>query len=240
MSKMHVLILVAHPDPTHKATAFRFADSAKAALEEAGHEVRYVNLMEAGFDVVASMNDFKRVEMDPFEYPANQAIPDNLIDTIKVQQENLKWSTHVLIFAPLWFGRLPACFYSFSERVFSFGFAYDGESPLHQNVLKGRKVAIIVSAGVAPMFFDPKKGNGLDAYLWSAMYGFNYAGFTILRSLGIYGANSPRRKAMQPELQKKINEKLLKLDQWKTVDGERIYSNFINLEQVFPENILKE
>ncbi|EAY00354.1 Flavodoxin-like fold family protein [Trichomonas vaginalis G3] len=240
MSKMHVLILVAHPDPTHKATAFRFADSAKAALEAAGHEVRYVNLIEEGFDVNASAKDFKKVETDPFNYSNNQGIPDNLIDTIKVQQANLLWSTHVLVFAPLWFGRLPACFYSFTERVFSFGFSYDGEKVLHQGVLAGRKVAIIVSTGVAPMFFDVKKGNSLDAYLWSAMYAFNYAGFTILRSLDVYGANSPKRKAMQPELQKKINEKLLKLDQWKTIDGERIYSNFAYLEEVTPENILKE
>ncbi|EAX80056.1 hypothetical protein TVAG_152110, partial [Trichomonas vaginalis G3] len=56
---------------------------------------------------------------------------------------------------------------------------YDGEKVLHQGVLAGRKVAIIVSTGVAPMFFDVKKGNSLDAYLWSAMYAFNYAGFTI-------------------------------------------------------------
>ncbi|EAX83483.1 Flavodoxin-like fold family protein [Trichomonas vaginalis G3] len=238
MSHMHVLILVAHPDPTHKATSFRFADSAKAALEGAGHEVRYVNLMEAGFNQTASQDDFKTVNKEPFTYPGNQMVPDNLVDTIKVQQENLKWSTHVLVFAPLWFGRLPACFYAYTERVLSVGFAWDFQHTFDKAFLAGRKVSIIVSAGSPPMYFDPKNGNGLDAFLWSAMYGFNYAGFTILRSLGIFGANSPKRIAQQPELQQKFNEKFLQLDQWKTIGTEKLYSKIAELEEVNSENIL--
>lgn len=119
---MRVLILVAHPDPTHKATAFRFADGAKEALEKAGHEVRYVNLIEAGFNTTGSAADFKKVNTEPFTYIGNQA-DDNLIDPIKVQQENLKWSTHVLVFSPMWFGRLPSCFYAYTERVLTVPFA---------------------------------------------------------------------------------------------------------------------
>ncbi|EAY00346.1 Flavodoxin-like fold family protein [Trichomonas vaginalis G3] len=235
---MRVLILVAHPDPTHEATSFRFALSAKAALEAAGNEVRYVNLIAEGFDKAGSAGDFKQLKTDPFTYDGNQMIKDNLIDCIKVQQENLLWSTHVVIFAPLWFGRLPSCFYCYTERVLSFPFAYDYENYIEKGFLKGRKVTSIISTGVDSSFFDPKNGNTLDAYAWSAMYGFDYSGFTILRSLGIYSAVVPEMIKQQPELMKKINEKIVKLDQWKTVGSNKCFNALCSLEEVTPDNIL--
>ncbi|KAI5501586.1 Chain U Ribosomal Protein S10p/S20e [Trichomonas vaginalis G3] len=235
---MRVLFLVAHVDPTHKATAFRFADSAKAALEKAGHEVRYVNLVESGFDRTLTTKDFKKIPDGTFSIFAVTG-QDNLVDEIKVQQENLKWATHVVIFAPMWYGRFPSCVYAYTERVLNVPFAWDFEHMLDKGYLAGKKVTSVISTGGAPMFFDPKEGNGLDAYTWSALYAFNYSGFTILRSIGIHGANSPKRIAMQPELQQKLNEKLLNLDNWKVITDKK-FIPLATLDQITePENLIQ-
>lgn len=235
--KMRVLMLVAHIDPTHKATAFRFADSAKQALIDGGHEVRYVNLVESGFDKVYTEGDFKTCNKEPFNLFANQS-EDNLSATVREQQENLKWCSHVIIFAPMWFGRLPACVYAFAERVFTVPFAWDFQNMLDKGHLAGRKVTCVISTGSAPMFFAPGEGNGLDSYVWSALYAFNYSGFTILRSIGVHGANSPKRIEQQPEMMKKLNEKLLQLDNWKVIENKKMVP-LATLEEITVDNILQ-
>lgn len=235
--KMRILILVAHVDPTHSATTFRFAESAKQYLEEHGHEVRYVNLIEAGFDRVVTEKDFKICQKEPFNLFANQS-EDNLQSEIKIQQDNLKWCTHLVIFAPMWFGRLPATVYAYAERVLTMPFAWDFQHMLEKGYLSGRKATVIITTASMPNYFKPSEGNSLDAYTWSALYAFNYSGFTIMRSFGIHGALSPKSIEKQPEIQKKLNEKLLLLDSWKLV-GNKKFVPLATLEEINLDNIVE-
>lgn len=172
---MRVLILVAHVDPTQKAHSYRIANAISESFTAHGSEARIVDLVKVGFDKVATPADFKEVKLENFAYGANQA-PDNLCDAIKVQQENIKWATHIIAVGPVWFSRFPACFYAYTERVFSFGFGWDYKHNGPNGLFADKKFAVIVTAGAPPMVFDPKTGDGLDAYVQTITYVFRYTG----------------------------------------------------------------
>ena len=217
---MRVLIIIAHCDPTKKATAYRFAKAAEDALVAAGNEVKVTDIVHEGFDRVATENDFHKIDnngLENFNYIENQR-EDNLIDAIKKQQAMLTWCTHVVIIGAMYYYRYPACLYAWIERVFTKNFAFTFDNGQHaifdQGLLKGRKVTCIITCGDRESHFSTTGYAPLDSFLYPTTYAFRYVGFTPTVSMGYFSANIPEYVAKEGEWLEKFKKAIVKLDQW--------------------------
>lgn len=213
---MKVLILVSHVDPTRNAHSYRIANAVEQSLKDNGHECRLIDLVREGFDKVGTAEDFKQVKLEQFDYEDNQ-YEGNLIEKIKIQQDNIKWCTHIIVIGPIWFGRLPASFYAYTERVITSGFAWNKVNNFETGLLKDKKVATIITAGAPEMFFTPEGDGGLDSLLFTVSYAFRYSGMKIIHAVGIFDAKLPEKVEEHNEWIEKLKKVVLKLDLWKTI-----------------------
>ncbi|EAY16128.1 quinone reductase, putative [Trichomonas vaginalis G3] len=172
---MKVLILIAHADTTHQATAFRIAKAAKEALLAQNHEVREVVLIEEGFDRVLTESDFKVKKTSYFDYFENSK-DGNLVDTITKQVDNINWCTHILVIGPMWYFRFPACFEAWIERVL---INVDGQS---------KKVSFVISNAGDEQYYSEKGSGSIEQLLFSEYTAFTYGKFQVNRPLGYYNA----------------------------------------------------
>ena len=217
---MKVLIIIAHCDPTKKATAYRFAKAAEEALLAAGNEVKVTDIVHEGFDRVATEHDFLKVDnggLENFSYIPNQR-EDNLIEPIIKQQKLLLWCTHVLIIGPMYYYRYPACLYAYIERVFTNGFAFgekDGKQcVMKDGLLKGRKLSCVITAADKAYHFSPTGNATLESFLYTTTFAFRFVGFEATRSMGYFGANDPEVVAKEPEYLEKFKKAIVKIDSW--------------------------
>ncbi|KAH0795748.1 Flavodoxin-like fold family protein [Histomonas meleagridis] len=211
---MKVLIVIAHCDPNKNATAYRFANACKEALEAAKNEVKITDLVHEGFDRTATPDDFKKIaDPNKFNYIGNQLPADNLCETIRKQQELIGWCDHVVVIAPMYFFRLPACLYAWFERCFTIGFAF-GKETMEKGPLKGKKASIIITAGGTLAHFASRGYAPLESILYSSTYQFRYCGFTATRTLLYPSANSPEVVEKEGEYIEKLKKAIVKLDSW--------------------------
>ena len=213
---MKVLLVIAHVDPNRQATAYRLANAAKEALLAAGNEVQETDLIHEGFDRCATPDDFKELVNGgkPFYYSANQHSETNFIEIIQKQHEMIKWSTHIIVFAPMWMYRLPACFYAWFERVFSFGFAYDYKHTLANGFLAGRKVSFIITFGGTFQHFAGNGYSPIESCMYATAYGFRYSGIKPTRTFGYFSANNPEVVEKEAEYIEKFKKAIVKIDSW--------------------------
>ena len=210
---MKYLFVIAHADTTGTSTSHSLAKSAETFLKSNGHEVRVVDLVKAGFKECGSPDDFvdPKKSGERFSYSGLQHNRDNLSPLIREQQENLLWCDYFVVFGPMWFYRLPACFSSYIERVFTGGWAYNFDVTRDKLPLHGTKALIVITTGGSKDYYEHLKGiTSLDALLYFTTYGLNGCGMDVLRSQGIFSAPLDQEKLkLQGEL---LNKALLKLD----------------------------
>lgn len=220
---MRVLILIAHADDSHQATAFRLAKAAKEALLEEHHEVRDVILHEAGFSQVLTEKDFKVKKTENFNYMENSK-DHNLVDLIYEQAENVKWATHILVFGPMWYFRFPACFQAWIERVL---ISAPGE---------GKKVSFIISNEADEKYYSKRGAGSIEQLLHSEYVAFRYNKFQVTRPLGYY--NAGMGKIPDPEKEKawvaKFKKAVVQLDNW------QMWGTNDNDPPLNPETILEK
>lgn len=186
---MKVLILIAHGCFDGKSNAHTLAFAAEESLKNAGHEVRVVDLVKAGFNVTASMDDFNHVEQkrSHFDYMENAADSKNLKPNVLEQQENIRWATHIIICAPIWWHGLPSSYYAFFERVFTTNFGFDDEHTLAKGYFTDKKVMLAVTAGGSQVYYSRASHFPLEATLYPVHVGhFYYAGCQIMRTQAFY------------------------------------------------------
>lgn len=212
---MKVLVLIAHADPTKKATAYRIADTAEQALIGAGHEVKKVNLVEEGFSTTATTNDFNQLLPGPFSYGSQGATRDNLKPEITKYQDMVTWCDHILVVGPMWKFRYPACLYAFVERVFTFGFGYTDKLYLEKGLLKGRKVSCIITTEADNDFYSTRGLGPIDFLLFATTYSFRYDGLESTCSLLYPSANEKETIAHESEWMEKFKKAIIHLDSWK-------------------------
>ncbi|EAX89333.1 hypothetical protein TVAG_574690 [Trichomonas vaginalis G3] len=202
---MRVLILIAHADSTHKATAFRIAKAAEEAFDAAKIEYREVILHEAGFDQTLTERDFIERKSDHFDYIANR-VEGNIVDVIVKQEQNVAWATNILVVGPMWYFRYPACFQAWIERVLS---GTKGE---------GKRVSFVISNEADEEYYSehsPEAGS-IEQLLFSEYVAFIYSKYTVTRPLGYY--NAGMGKIPDPEKEKvwmaKFKKIVVDLDKW--------------------------
>lgn len=133
-SPKKVFILLGHPD----ADSFNctLADEYQRGAEEAGHDVRRMNLGEMQFDPVLHHGYRTIQELEP---------------DLKAFQENVNWCEHLVIFYPSWWSTMPALLKGIFDRTWlpGFAFRFTGEFSW-QKLQKGKTARVVVTSDTIP------------------------------------------------------------------------------------------
>ena len=135
-----VVIIQGHPDPAGKHLCHALADAYAQGAEEAGHEVRRINIAELEFPWLRTKEEFDT---------------DTLPPTLQPCQEAIGRADHLVIVYPLWLVTMPALMKAFLEQVFRPGFAFKMAEPgkIWTRQLKGKTARIIVTMGMPALVY---------------------------------------------------------------------------------------
>lgn len=134
-----IVIIDGHPDLDPARFVHALAAAYAAAAREAGHEVRVIEVANAGIDVLRSGKDWDKAETSP---------------QVKEAQQTIAWAEHVVILFPLWLGAMPGLLKGFFEQVFRPGFAVGaGKRTLSGGLLKGKSARVVVTMGMPGFFY---------------------------------------------------------------------------------------
>ena len=141
MTARHVLVIQGHPDAIVPHLCHALADAYAQGAQDAGHEVRTINVAELDFPLLRSQFAW---EEGPLPAGLQQA------------QEDIRWAEHLVLFFPLWLGDMPALLKGFLEQVARPGFAFgrdSGGSPFGLKNLKGRSARVVVTMGMPALVY---------------------------------------------------------------------------------------
>ena len=187
---MKYLFLIAHGTMKEDSSAHKLAREAEKTLKAENHEVRVVDLVKAGFKENPSPDDFQEVGEGKFSYGLLQK-RENLSKTILEQQENLLWCDNLIIFAPIWFFTLPACFLSYMQRVLTNGWGYDFSTTRDKLALFGRQAMIVMTSGAGHETYSHLgRYQSVEAMLYQITYCLHGCGFEVKRTFPVYYASS--------------------------------------------------
>lgn len=136
---MRVLIVHSHPDPdSYNASLMR---TAYQALEEAGHDVRLIDLHAEGFDPVLTRERWRA-------YERGEAAHADLKDHIGL----LRWAEALVFVYPTWWYGVPAMLKGWLDRVWLPGVAFSMPRPnetIQPKLTHIRKLAVITTCGAS-------------------------------------------------------------------------------------------
>lgn len=135
---IRTLLILGHPNPASFNAAL--ADAYATAAQEAGREIRRLDLHALRFDPILHA-----------AYRGEQALEADL----QAAQTDMLWAEEIVWIYPVWWGGLPALLKGFLDRVLLPGFAYKFH-PGHlrwDRLLKGRTTRIIVTQDT-PGWYD--------------------------------------------------------------------------------------
>jgi putative NADPH-quinone reductase len=157
--KKKIFILLGHPDTD--SFNCTLADEYQRGAEEAGHEVRRMNLRELKFDPILHHGYRIIQELEP---------------DLRIFQENVNWSEHFVIFYPSWWSTMPALLKGLFDRVWLPGFAYKFTGEFSwQKLLKGKSARMVVTSDTIPflqrLIFGDTTNELRNGILWFAGFG---------------------------------------------------------------------
>ena len=134
-----ISIVQGHPDPSGGRLCHALADAYAGGAEEAGHEIRRVEVARLEFSLLRTQEEFETGAAPP---------------EIQIAQEAIRWAEHLVIVYPLWLGTMPALLKGFLEQAFRPGFAFDAKPKgLWDKRLKGRSARIVVTMGMPALVY---------------------------------------------------------------------------------------
>ena len=135
-----IVVIQGHPDPDGTRFCRALADAYAQGAEQAGHEVRRIEVAGLAFPILRTKKEFE-----------SGTAPE----TIRQCQEAISWAEHLLIVYPLWLGSMPALLKAFLEQVFRPGFATAGatSSGTWKKLLTGRSARIVVTMGMPALVY---------------------------------------------------------------------------------------
>lgn len=134
-----ILIVDGHPDPDRGRFVHALVQAYVQAAQEAGHEVKTIDVATAGIGVLHSGREWETETVSP---------------EVKQAQDLISWAGHIVIVFPLWLGSMPALLKGFFERVLRPGFAIGkGKRALSSGLLKGKSARVVVTMGMPAFFY---------------------------------------------------------------------------------------
>ncbi|MGC6583380.1 NAD(P)H-dependent oxidoreductase [Paenibacillus sp. Dod16] len=125
-------VLIIQGNPIANCYGSQLAEVYARGAAESGAEVRELVLAELEFDLNLSGG-----------YKGKQPLEPDL----QKAQELISWADHLVFVYPNWWGGMPALLKGFIDRVFlpGFAFKYRKNSPLPEQLLKGKTARLIVT-----------------------------------------------------------------------------------------------
>lgn len=125
-------VLIIQGNPIANSYGSQLAEVYARGAAESGAEVRELVLSELEFDLNLSGG-----------YKGKQPLEPDL----QKAQELISWADHLVFVYPNWWGGMPALLKGFIDRVFlpGFAFKYRKNSPLPEQLLKGKTARLIVT-----------------------------------------------------------------------------------------------
>lgn len=125
-------VLIIQGNPIENSYGSQLAEVYARGAAESGAEVRELVLAELEFDLNLSGG-----------YKGKQPLEPDL----QKAQELISWADHLVFVYPNWWGGMPALLKGFIDRVFlpGFAFKYRKNSPLPEQLLKGKTARLIVT-----------------------------------------------------------------------------------------------
>lgn len=171
-----IFILLGHPDKD--SFNCTLADEYQRGAEEAGHEVRRVNISDMRFDPILHHGYRLMQELEP--------------DLLSFQ-EHVRWCDHFVVIYPSWWSTMPALLKGLFDRVWLPGFAYHFTSDYGwKKLMKGKSARMIVTSDTAPLIQDLLFGDTTNelkkGILWFAGFGpIRVKKFGYLKHFGSVG-----------------------------------------------------
>ncbi len=134
---MRTLIILGHPD--RKSLCASLADHYENGAKEKGGDVARINLYDLSFNPNLKTG-----------YRNSQNLEADLVEA----QRLIKWSNHLVIIFPVWWGGVPALLKGFLDRILLPGYAFKYRENSHQwdKLLSGRSARLIVTSD-APVWW---------------------------------------------------------------------------------------
>jgi len=127
-----ILVLLGNTDAETYSGAL--ADAYQRGAEEAGHDVKRVNIGDMQFDPILHKG-----------YKEIQPLEPDLLEL----QEAFRWAEHIVIVYPNWWNTMPAILKGLFDRFWIPGFAFNfnKETKRIDQHLKGKTARVIIVAG---------------------------------------------------------------------------------------------
>lgn len=182
--KKKIFVLLGHPDKD--SLNCTLADEYQRGAEEAGHDVRRMNISDLKFDPILH-----------FGYRQIQELEPDLL----AFQENVRWCEHFVILYPSWWSTMPALLKGLIDRTWlpGFAFKFSASGNLWNKLLKGKSATMIVTSDTVPLvqrlIFGDTTNELRKGILWFAgfspirVYKFGY-----LKHFGIWRRERMKRK----------------------------------------------
>ncbi|MEM7600613.1 MAG: NAD(P)H-dependent oxidoreductase [Verrucomicrobiota bacterium] len=159
MKTKRILILDGHPGT--ESLSRSLAESYRDSAEEAGHAVRIAHLSEMDFDIDFGGGGYRSTK------PLEQALEKLLSD--------LKWSEHLVMTTPIWWGGLPAKLKGLFDRLLLPGETFDTRNQkmgFPTPLLSGRTAPLLVTSDTPGWLMSLFYCDALFVQLRKQIFGF--------------------------------------------------------------------
>ncbi len=138
MSK-NILIINGHP--LHDSFCSALGKAYCKGAESRGSSCQTIVLSDLEFDPLLRHAYRKEQPLEP---------------DLKKAQELIRWSDHLIIVYPVWWGTMPALLKGFIDRIFlpHFAFKYRKFFPLPVKLLRGRSASLLITLDSPPIIYS--------------------------------------------------------------------------------------
>lgn len=161
-------------------------ETAQAALQSAGHEVRISDLCAMKFDATSDRRNFVTVRDNSFLKQQleekHAAEHDGFAPEIEAEMQKLEWCELMIWQFPLWWFGLPGVLKGWVDRVFAMGRTYGGGKIYEQGIFRGKRAMLSLTTGGSEESFHKGGMNGdINAILRPIHRGIlQFVGFDVL------------------------------------------------------------
>ncbi|MDA3838567.1 MAG: NAD(P)H-dependent oxidoreductase [Candidatus Delongbacteria bacterium] len=147
---MNTLIINGNPDKNSFGAAM--ADRYMKGALDTNNNVKLIHLIDLDFDPILRFGYKKKQELEP---------------DLKMVQDEINNSDHIVFIFPTWWSTYPAIFKGFIDRIFlpGFGFKFKKGSPMPDKLLKGKSARVIITMDGPALFYKWYMGSpGLNSF----------------------------------------------------------------------------